>query len=94
MNYSATTLSFPEGAKFSLESPGAPDTVRWHTGQSGAPGHGAFGCPFCSLLLNPFLVFLLACCEPLVPVELIDLGKLVSPIICVGQFNHQNQFRK
>jgi hypothetical protein len=31
--------------------------------------------------------------EPLVPVELIDLGKLVSPIICVGQFIHQNQFR-
>jgi hypothetical protein len=28
--------------------------------------------------------------EPLVPVDLIDLGKLVSPIICVGQFNHQN----
>jgi hypothetical protein len=29
-------------------------------------------------------------CESLVPVDLIDLGKLVSPIICVGQFNHQN----
>jgi hypothetical protein len=27
----------------------------------------------------------------LAPVELRDLGKLVSPIICVGQFNHQNQ---
>jgi hypothetical protein len=40
------------------------------------------------------LVFLLAYCEPLLPVELIDLGKLVTPIICVGQFNHQNQFRK
>jgi hypothetical protein len=32
----------------------------------------------------------LAYCEPLVPVDLIDLGKLVSPIICVGQFNYQN----
>jgi hypothetical protein len=74
-------------------SGGAPDTVRWHTGQSGAPDQGAFGCPF-SLLFEPFfLVFLLAYCEPLVPVELIDLGKLVSPIICVGQFNHQNKFR-
>jgi hypothetical protein len=30
----------------------------------------------------------------LVPVQLINLGKLVSPLICVGQFNHQNQFRK
>jgi hypothetical protein len=75
-------------------SGGAPDTVRWHTGQSGAPDQGAFGCPF-ALLFEPFLlVFLLAYCEPLVPVELINLGKLVSPIICVGQFNHQNQFRK
>jgi hypothetical protein len=41
--------------------------------------------------LNPFLVFLLAYCEPLAPVELTDYSKLVSPIICVGQFNHQNQ---
>jgi hypothetical protein len=32
VNYSAAALSFPEGAKFSLEYPGAPDTVRWHTG--------------------------------------------------------------
>jgi hypothetical protein len=36
------------------------------------------------------LVFLLAYCGPLVPVELINLGKLISPNICVGQFNHQN----
>jgi hypothetical protein len=43
-------------------------------------------------LFEPFLlIFLLAYGEPLVPVELINLGKLVSPIICVGQFNHQNQ---
>jgi hypothetical protein len=27
---------------------------------------------FCSLRLNPFLVFLLAYCEPLAPVKLID----------------------
>jgi hypothetical protein len=27
---------------------------------------------FCSLCLNPFLVFLLAYCEPLAPVKLID----------------------
>jgi hypothetical protein len=30
----------------------------------------------------------------LVPIELINLGKLVSPIICVGQFNHQNYLGK
>jgi hypothetical protein len=71
-------------------SGGAPNTVRWHTGQSGAPDQGAFGCPLLFFVEPLFLVFLLAYCEPLVPVELINLGKLVSPIICVGQFNHQN----
>jgi hypothetical protein len=90
VNFSAMTLRIPEGAKFSLVSPGAPDTVRWHTGQSGAPDQGAFGCPFAPLFEPFLLIFLLAYCEPLVPVDLIDLGKLVSPIICVGQFNHQN----
>jgi hypothetical protein len=30
----------------------------------------------------------------LAPVECIILNKLVSPIICVGQFNHQNQLGK
>jgi hypothetical protein len=40
MNYSEAPLRIPEGAKFSLESSGAPDTVRWHTGQSGAPDQG------------------------------------------------------
>jgi hypothetical protein len=49
---------------------------------------------FCSFYLNPFLDFLLVCCEPLAPVELIILSKLVSPIICVGQFNHQNHLGK
>jgi hypothetical protein len=37
------------------------------------------------------LVFLLAECEPFTPVKSIHLGKLVSPIVCVGQFNHQNK---
>jgi hypothetical protein len=37
MNYSGAPLDFPEGEEFSVKSPGAPDTVRWHTGQSGAP---------------------------------------------------------
>ena len=49
MNYSAAALSFPKGSEFSVEFPGAPDTVRWHTGQSGAPDQGAFGCPFAPL---------------------------------------------
>jgi hypothetical protein len=54
VNYSAATLSFPEGMKFSLKSPGATDTVRWHTGQSGAPDQSAFSYPLL-FLLNPFL---------------------------------------
>jgi hypothetical protein len=46
VNYSGAPSEFPEGGKFSLECPGAPDTVRWHTGQSGAPDQGAFGLSF------------------------------------------------
>jgi hypothetical protein len=45
-----------------VENPGvpdmfgdAPDTVRWHTGQSCAPDQGAFGCPFAPLV-EPFLL--------------------------------------
>jgi hypothetical protein len=72
VNYSGAASHFPEGGKFSLEFPGAPDTVRWHTGQSGAPDQGAIWDVFCSLCLNPFLVFLLAFCEPLTLVKLID----------------------
>jgi hypothetical protein len=41
VNYSGAPLSFPEGEEFGLKSPGAPDTVRWHTGQSGAPDQGS-----------------------------------------------------
>jgi hypothetical protein len=40
VNYSEAPLKIPEGVEFSLEFPGAPDTVRWHTGQSGAPDQG------------------------------------------------------
>jgi hypothetical protein len=40
------------------------------------------------------LIFLLVCVDPLAPVEYIILSKLVSPIICVGHFNHQNHLGK
>jgi hypothetical protein len=40
VNYSGAPLDFPEGEEFSVKSLGAPDTVRWHTGQSGAPDQG------------------------------------------------------
>jgi hypothetical protein len=94
VNYSGGAPGKPEGEELKSILIGAPDTVQWHTGQSGAPDQGILRFPFCSFLLRPNLVFLLAYCEPLAPVELIDLGKLVSSNICVRQFNHQNQFRK
>jgi hypothetical protein len=40
VNYSGAPLNFPKGEEFSLKSPGAPGTVRWCTGQSGAPDQG------------------------------------------------------
>jgi hypothetical protein len=72
VNYSGAPFEFSEGSEFSFKWPGAPDTVWWYTGQSGAPDQGAFWDVFCSLCFNPFLVFLLAYCEPLAPVKLID----------------------
>jgi hypothetical protein len=83
VNYSAPAPRFLDGEEFEVNLP-------WCTGQSGAPDQGAFGCAFAPLFELFLLIFLLAYCEPLVPVDLINLGKLVSPIICVGQFNHQN----
>jgi hypothetical protein len=49
MNYSVPALKIPEAEEFSAESPGAPDTVWWYTGQSGAPDQGAFRDAFSSL---------------------------------------------
>jgi hypothetical protein len=72
VNYSGVTLHFPEGEEFGFKSPGAPDTVRWRTGQSGAPNQGAFGSLFAPLFEPFLLIFLLVYGEPLVPVELID----------------------
>jgi hypothetical protein len=48
VNYNEAPLKIPEGAKFGLESPGAPDTVRCARPRlpSVIP---------CSFLLNPFL---------------------------------------
>jgi hypothetical protein len=38
--YSGVAPRIPEGGKFGVGFPGAPDTVRWHTGQSGVPDQG------------------------------------------------------
>jgi hypothetical protein len=50
VNYSGAPLDFPEGDEFDLESSGAPNTVRWHTGQSGAPDHRCLRLSLCSFV--------------------------------------------
>jgi hypothetical protein len=40
VNYSGAASRIPEGEQFGVGVPSAPDTVRWHTGQSGAPDQG------------------------------------------------------
>jgi hypothetical protein len=57
VNYSRAAPRIPEGGKFGVGFLGAPDTVRWHTGQSGAPDQGCLWVVFCSFYLNPFLDF-------------------------------------
>jgi hypothetical protein len=63
MNYSGGQFQKPEGGKFGVDLPCAPDSPVRQT-------RAAFGC-LCSFYLNPFLDFLLVCVEPLAPVELI-----------------------
>ena len=46
VNYSGVAPQIPEASKFELIHPGAPDTVRWHTGQSGAPDQGSLWLSF------------------------------------------------
>jgi hypothetical protein len=41
VNYSEAPLRNPEGEELGVEFPGAQDTVRWHTRQSGAPDQGS-----------------------------------------------------
>jgi hypothetical protein len=41
VNYSGEALQKPEGEKLESIAPGAPDTVRWHTGPSDAPDQGS-----------------------------------------------------
>jgi hypothetical protein len=57
VNYSGAPPGNPEAEEFELILPGAPDTVRWHTGQSGAPDQGTLQFSFCSFLLKPNLFF-------------------------------------
>jgi hypothetical protein len=70
VNYSGAASRIPDGEQFRVGVPGAPDTVRWHIGQSGAPDQGTLRLTLLSIF-ESFSVFLLVCCEPLTPVELI-----------------------
>jgi hypothetical protein len=64
VNYSGGQFQKPEGGKFGVDLPGAPDTVR--CARRGQPS-----VVFCSFYLNRFVDFLLVSVEPLAPVELI-----------------------
>jgi hypothetical protein len=64
VNYSGGQFQKPEGGKFGVILPGAPDTVR-------CVRRGQPLVVFAPFYLNPFLDFLLVCVEPLAPVELI-----------------------
>jgi hypothetical protein len=46
VNYSGVASQIPEGGKFVVDLPGAPNTVWWHTGQSGAPDQGSLRLSF------------------------------------------------
>jgi hypothetical protein len=78
VHYSGVAPRIPEGEQFGVGVPGAPDTVWWCTGYclvvhrtARCDRPGDTSADFALLYLNPFLVFLLVCCEPLAPVELI-----------------------
>jgi hypothetical protein len=46
VNYNGAASRIPEGELFGVGVPGAPDTVRWCTGQSGAPDQGTLRLTF------------------------------------------------
>jgi hypothetical protein len=61
VNYSGGHFQKPEGGKFGVDLPGAPNTVRWCTGQSGAPDQGSLWLSF-ALLFEPFLGLFIGLC--------------------------------
>jgi hypothetical protein len=72
VNYSGAHPEKPESGELDVVGPGAPDTVRWHTGQSGAPDQGIFGF-FAPLNLIPNFNLLLVCVEPLCTCRIYNL---------------------
>jgi hypothetical protein len=74
-----------------MKSPGAPDTVRWCTGQSGAPDQGTLRLSLALFVEPNSWSFYWLSVNLWHLYNLYTGAKLVSPIICVGQFNHQNK---
>jgi hypothetical protein len=64
MNYSLAALQKPESEELESIAPGAADTVR-----CARPGFSSVS--FAPFFLNPNLIFLLVCVEPLASVEYI-----------------------
>jgi hypothetical protein len=58
VNYSRTPLSKPESSEFTADQPGAPDTVRCTTGQSGVPDRAGVCCTYPTLFPILFSLFL------------------------------------
>jgi hypothetical protein len=54
MSYGGVASQIPEGGKFGVDLLGAPDTIGWHTGQSGALDQGSLRL-LCSIHFEPFL---------------------------------------
>jgi hypothetical protein len=61
VNYSGVALQKPEAKQFRVDLPGAPDTVRWHTGQSGAPDQGSLRLDLL-LSFEPYLGLFIGLC--------------------------------
>jgi hypothetical protein len=84
MNYSEAPLDFSEGEEFSVKSPSAPDNPVRQT-------RAHFGYPFALFVEPNSWSFYWLSVNLWHLYNLYTRAKLVSPIICVGQFNHQNQ---
>jgi hypothetical protein len=61
MNYSGACPGIAESGWFGVVRPGAPDTVRWHTGQSDAPIFSTLMF-FAPIRMGPLTEFFLGLC--------------------------------
>jgi hypothetical protein len=71
VNYSGARPLKPEGEEFEVDQPWCTghSPVAHRTVRCARPGFSSVS--FCSFLLNPNLIFILVCVEPLAPVEYI-----------------------